>query len=328
LQIERSAFTTIGDMMKKSLVPLIFILIFLIGCQGDVVPVLVDDGAGEDGGESPQGVDSVSGSAVEAGQAVEETAVSNPTDIPPTLTPPPPPEPENSTNTAPVVDTAPEPDATQPGSATVTIEAADGLAMIGTYAYPGGIAPYPGVILLHMLGSDRGVWQSYGFMGTMLQNGYAVLAVDMRGHGDTGGTADWELARDDLQRVYQFFIDQPEVDGEQTAVIGASIGANMALVTAVNQPEINTVILLSPGLDYRGVTTEDQIVEYGRRPIMIVASEEDSQSASASQQLHDSAAGDKAITLYNGAGHGTTMFANEAALPGLILDWLRQHVSP
>ncbi len=194
----------------------------------------------------------------------------------------------------------------------------------GTYAYPGGVAPYPGVILLHMLGSNRAVWQQTGVADALLLNGYAVLSIDMRGHGDTGGDQDWLLAEDDLLRVWDFFVGQAEVDETKTAVIGASIGSNMALRTAVTQPAINTIVLLSPGLDYRGVTTDDQIPLYGNRPIFIVASSEDGYSADSSQQLHDLATGEKQFQLYDGAGHGTNMFASEPELTDLIIDWLRE----
>jgi len=161
----------------------------------------------------------------------------------------------------------------------------------------------------------------------LLQNGYAVLNVDMRGHGGTGGTADWQLAEDDMQRVWDYFVSQEVVDGEKTAVIGASIGANLSLITAVNEPQINTVILLSPGLNYRDVTTDDAIIEYGNRPILIVASEEDSYAADSSRTLQEAATGQAELQLYNGAGHGTNMFNREAGLPDLILNWLQQHLS-
>lgn len=246
----------------------------------------------------------------------------------PTLTPPPPPEPEEAPTEAeaPAVDTAVEPAANQPGMGTVAIEADDGLQIQATYAFPGGVAPYPGVILLHMLGSNRAIWQETGVMDALLLNGYAVMAVDMRGHGETGGEQDWALVPDDMQRVWDYFVSQPEVDAAKTAVIGASIGSNMALVTGTNEPAINTVVLLSPGLDYRGVTTDDQLAAYGARPIFIIASSEDSYAANSSQTLYDLAQGEKQLQLYDGAGHGTTMFNNEPELTELILAWLGEIV--
>lgn len=267
-------------------------------------------------------------------EAVAETAVteapSDPIAVLPTLTPPPPPsEPTESvpTEAAPDIDTVEEPAPIEPASETVSIEASDGLQIQAAYAHPGGEAPFPGVILFHMLGSNRTAWDEVGLTAQLLQNGFAVLNVDMRGHGETGGTVDWTLAEDDMQRVWDYFVSQEAVDEEKTAVIGASIGSNLSLVTAVNRPNVSTVILLSPGLDYRGVTTEDAIIEYGDRPILIVASEEDSYAADSSRTLNEAAAGKAELQLYNGAGHGTSMFNNEAGLPDLILDWLRQHLS-
>ena len=65
------------------------------------------------------------------------------------------------------------------------------------------------------------------------------------------------MAAEDLLRVWQAMVEREDVDETNTAIIGASIGANMALVTAANEAEIDTVVLLSPGLDYFGVTTDE-----------------------------------------------------------------------
>jgi pimeloyl-ACP methyl ester carboxylesterase len=130
-----------------------------------------------------------------------------------------------------------------------------------------------------MLGSNRGVWADNGLANLLADNSFAVLAIDMRGHGETGGRRDWAAVERDVQQIWQEFTNWPEVDGERTAVIGASIGSNMALIAAANEPAIKTVVLLSPGLNYAGVTTEDRNVAYGERPILIAASAEDSYAA-------------------------------------------------
>ncbi|MFQ5399129.1 MAG: alpha/beta fold hydrolase [Anaerolineae bacterium] len=208
----------------------------------------------------------------------------------------------------------------------VTIEAADGLALHATYYGPGGTAPFPGVILLHMLGSNRQVWDEVGFASLLADNGYAVLAVDMRGHGETGSSRDWVQAVDDMQRVWDYFAGRSEVAAEQTAVVGASIGANMALITGVNKPAASGVVLLSPGLDYRRVTTGDKMALYGERPILLVASKEDGYAADSVRTLADLAQGEAELQMYNGAGHGTNMFGPQPDLASLILDWLNRHV--
>ena len=141
----------------------------------------------------------------------------------------------------------------------VTVEAADGRLIQATLLTPLTSGAAPGVILLHMLGDDRTVWGEVGLAADLVDAGYAVLAVDMRGHGETGGAQDWALAADDLARVWDDFAARDTVDEARTAIVGASIGANMALGLGADRPEVRGVVLLSPGLDYRGVTTADRL---------------------------------------------------------------------
>jgi pimeloyl-ACP methyl ester carboxylesterase len=216
-----------------------------------------------------------------------------------------------------------EPAGSPPEPLEMTVEGAEGLAIEGTF-YPGsGAGPRPGVLLLHMNGGNRGAWDS--FAGQLADSGYAALAIDMRGHGATGGRRDWDLAAEDLSRVWAAMGEREDVDASRTAIIGASIGANMALVTAVGEPKINTVVLLSPGRDYFGVTTEDRIVDYGQRPALIVASEEDTEAAVSSRALHELAS-DGELIMYDGAGHGTNMFGPQPELADELIGWLNQHV--
>lgn len=222
---------------------------------------------------------------------------------------------------------APETAVSQPTTKNVTIEAADGLLLHATYSAPGGVSPFPGVILLHMLGSDRQVWQEVGLTEALLAEGYAVLALDMRGHGESGSSREWEKMDDDVLRVWQYFTELEDVNEGRTAVIGASIGSNLALRAGASEPAIKTVALLSPGLDYRRVTTDDAIVQYGGRPILIVASEEDVYAADSSRTLVEMAQGKAILQMYNGAGHGTNMFTAESGLTQLLLDWLNQYLA-
>jgi len=185
--------------------------------------------------------------------------------------------------------------------------------------------PFPGVILLHMLGDNRKSWQSAGFEQALVEAGYAVLNLDMRGHGDTGGETDWKLAEEDLNTAWQYFVDLDIVSAEGTAVIGASIGANMALITAVNFPDIQTAILLSPGLDYRGVTTDDRIESYGERPLLIVASKGDTYAAQSAQTLHDMALGEAELIIYDDSAHGTRLFSAQSDLSQTLIDWLQEN---
>jgi len=201
------------------------------------------------------------------------------------------------------------------------IEASDGLNLVGTYYAPIDMPPpCPGVILLHMLGGDRSSWDDYARQLTSA--GYAVFALDMRGHGETGGAVDWDLAENDIHQVWNNLSTKLDIDPDRIALVGASIGANMALVAGVNEAGVRTVVLLSPGLDYAGVTTEAAMVAYGDRPVLIVSSQEDTYSANSSRNLEEVAIGEVRLVMYQDAGHGTHMLAGETGLGELIIDWL------
>ncbi|MGW8249702.1 MAG: alpha/beta hydrolase [Anaerolineales bacterium] len=209
----------------------------------------------------------------------------------------------------------------------VTILAADGVQLVGTfYAPQHPPPPWPGVLLLHMVYGSRQDWQD--FVTRLTGAGYAVLALDMRAHGDSGGSLEWDKFGNDLLRVWDYFASRPDVEAGHSGVVGASIGANMALRLGASQPGVGGVVLLSPGLDYYGVTTADALETYGQRPLLIAASEEDSYAAESSRQLLKLAGGDAVLEMYSGAGHGTVMFSREPGLADLIVGWLDQKLMP
>ena len=154
-------------------------------------------------------------------------------------------ESETASQSAPEPTSLPQPATSTPqppaDPEVVTVEAADGLTIFGTF-YPGaGSGPWPAAMLLHMNGGQRSDWDD--FARQLADEGYAALAVDMRGHGETGSQSDWQQAPDDLRRVWNYLTSRDDVDATRAAVAGASIGANMSLVTGASDPTIKTVII-------------------------------------------------------------------------------------
>lgn len=148
----------------------------------------------------------------------------------------------------------------------------------------------------------------------------------MRGYGDTGGEVDWELAGDDLQLVWNYVGERPDIDEYHMAVLRASIGANLALVSGADNSNVRTVVLLSPGLNYAGVEIRDPVLTYGERPVLIEASQEDTYAADSSNKLEEKALGETRLVIYQGAGHGLHMFEHEPGLVDLIIHWLDDYL--
>lgn len=102
----------------------------------------------------------------------------------------------------------------------------------------------------------------------------------------------------------------------------------MALVTSAAQPEVRALGLLSPGLDYYRVTTADALAAYGQRPLLIVASDEDSYSAESSRQLSELAGDSAELVMYSQAGHGSAMLQSKPELVDTLIDWLNRTLIP
>ena len=139
------------------------------------------------------------------------------------------------------------------------ISGADGLVLQATL-YGAPVRPAPGVLLLHMAGGARGDWDP---LPEQLQAaGYAVLAVDLRGHGLTGGAVDWARAVEDAGAALRQLAELPGVQPDRVIVIGAGMSANLGLRACVDEPACAGIALLSPGLDYRGITTGDAMTRW------------------------------------------------------------------
>lgn len=216
-----------------------------------------------------------------------------------------------------------------PEGQNVALRTSDGVTIIGSYYVPHKPGKRPAVILLHMLNRTRSDWEE--FATVLAREGYAVLSIDLRGHGDsTKGVGSWRVfsladfqaMTQDVAAARDFLKQASEADTDRLAVIGASIGANVALVYGGQEPEVKSLVLLSPGLDYRGVATAEAMKAYGKRSVLLVASREDDYSAESSSALDAVARGHHRLLLYTNAGHGTRMFEKVDTLEATILKWL------
>jgi pimeloyl-ACP methyl ester carboxylesterase len=220
--------------------------------------------------------------------------------------------------------TAPAPAPTPLAPSEVDIPGASGLTLRGTYYGPSA-APAPAVLLLHMYGGTKQDWQ--GLALRLQASGLGCLAIDLRGHGQTGGQEDWQQAREDVRLAYAWLVSRQEVRADRSAVVGASIGANLALWLGAQEPGVAAIVLLSPGFEYFRIGIEGLIEDYGARPIFLAASEDDTYSADTVRQLAQAATGPVEVALYPSAGHGTDMLVGAPDLADRLEAFLTQHLA-
>tara|TARA_Y100000310_G_scaffold17736_1_gene17519 strand:- start:3398 stop:4105 length:708 start_codon:yes stop_codon:yes gene_type:complete len=178
------------------------------------------------------------------------------------------------------------------------------------------------IILLHMYKHDKSSWES--FAGDLRNKGYNLLAIDLRGHGESDLDLNSFTEQDynnmvlDVSSGFDYLI----LSGmNQISVIGASIGANTALNFAVEELRVQNVILLSPGLDYRGIKTDETIKEY-KRPLLIIAGTGDAYSWESSNTLFDLSPSKAKMQPYETTFHGTDIIDNFPESRGVVMEWL------
>jgi len=211
----------------------------------------------------------------------------------------------------------------------VTFRASDGVQIAGTVYQPSR-RPAPYVILVHMLTRSRDDWQA---LATRLADaGIGVLAIDLRGHGASApdprpdANASDDLTADllDVQAARAFLASRADLGVTSVGIGGAQIGANLAVMAAAADPTIRSILLLSPGLDFRGLRTEAPLRKYADRPALMVASEEDSYPVRTIRRLEKAGPGTREVRIVNGAGHGTVMLARQPDLIALIVEWFQR----
>jgi dienelactone hydrolase len=201
----------------------------------------------------------------------------------------------------------------------VSFNTGDNVKIAGMLYTPDS-ARAPAVLMLHMAYASRKDWDA--FAQRLQGAGFVVLAIDFRGHGESGGAMDWEKMTQDAAAAWKFLNSQPNVDTKRIVVVGASIGSNVALSFAAAEPNVKAVGLLSPGLDYFNIKTDGAIKTYGKRPVLIFSSSEDSYSADTQKALEPLASGPKQVQLFQNVGHGTDMLRDGKVAEALFA-WIK-----
>ena len=133
--------------------------------------------------------------------------------------------------------------------------------MVGAmYGRPDQGQGLPVVILVHDFSRDY--VQDWFQMGTLsfedllLEKGYIVLAINLRGHGNTplpGNRQSYQLedlenSYLDVQAALTWLGSRAEIDRSRVAVVGTGFGGNVAYMSMGRFPQqIKTAVVLSPG---------------------------------------------------------------------------------
>lgn len=182
----------------------------------------------------------------------------------------------------------------------IRLNTSDGILIAADY-YPSESTK--GLVMLHMMGKTRA---SYREIAPKLADYYKIVVIDFRGHGDSDmeftemTDADFKGFLNDIDKSVSFL---EEKGVESMSLVGASIGANAALLYAADHP-VEKLVLLAPGDVYRSLDISR--LPYSK-PLLVQVGHFDAYASISVDDLQNN--WEKArIMKYDISAHGTDLF--------------------
>lgn len=208
-----------------------------------------------------------------------------------------------------------------------------------SYAKIEGMTKYPTVLLLHSLGYSSSDWGN--LISYLNQSGYAVIAMDLRGHGKSIYNSNlqrktWtyftektyqKLPNDAVAILKQAQVVSKKVDLNNWAIVGADIGANTAVLTAKMYPKKpKTMVLISPSMSFKGLYIPVAMTEIGTMPILSMVSNQDGYSLKEQRKLAKFSQGAFYAKNYPRGGMGMMMIKSNPSMAIDITKWVGKYL--
>ena len=208
------------------------------------------------------------------------------------------------------------------------VETFDRVQIFGSFEMPVGLpAPIPVALLLHGYGESRVVWED--LEERLLTEGWAVMAIDLRGHGlsttrnmeaivpQLAWRADSQQFPQDVEPALNWLQSQARLDSNRIAVIGADVGANLALIAGGRFPEVGTVVAINPDLE-EALALAGSARAFTPRTAHLIVPEE-----GVGEGIRSYVTGASRITIVNPEFEGTGAWLNAGETIDEIVRWLK-----
>lgn len=216
---------------------------------------------------------------------------------------------------------------------------------------PDSQPPWPAMVIVHGAGSRKENHADFG--RACAAAGWAALAYDQRGHGDSAEEMSTE-ALADAGRIARLLASIDGVDPARVCIRGSSMGGYVAIHAAATSPALAGVIAICPAGEaeltrsLRRGELELRCGERARRDLEAWLGEHDLREAAAllapkpllllhatgderipygySEELHGRAGEPRRLLLLPGGHHRSIQ--HDAELQGIALRWLEANLDP
>ncbi len=222
----------------------------------------------------------------------------------------------------------------------VQIKTQDKQELAGSFYPSKRVGRAPAVLLVHDAGSDRSAFTKVA--RSLQKRGFAVLSIDLRGHGASvteaynwGAATDeqhlktWALAMRDLVASTSFLRERDDVHNSNLSLVGVGAGAALAVKYALRDENARAVVLVAPQAKAYGYDMLKDVFELGGLPTMIMTPKAARQQADELQEAANRGNDGieyvklKVLKLKQGEGPLT-----DKHLPKVVTDFLRGEAMP
>jgi pimeloyl-ACP methyl ester carboxylesterase len=215
----------------------------------------------------------------------------------------------------------------------VRFETSDGFMLHGDLVSAADVNA-PVVILLHMYRSNRSSWAP--LVPKLVEAGFTVLALDQRAHGESVQQGDRTLKVEQLTRqqfstlvregaedvqAARHFLKERGIAVARIALVGASYGCTVSLLSSGSVEGVRALTLLSPGTAYFGVDALASARGF-QGSLLAVAAEDDPRSVESARRIVGKHPGEHELVIYPSGGHGTRLFAPRPEVMDRIVEFL------
>lgn len=222
---------------------------------------------------------------------------------------------------------------TSPTMNKINITTEDGKKIVGNYYQPSEeIKGW--VLYLHMMPATK---ESYSELASRLQMvKYVGLAIDLRGHGESqdgpDGYKKYSL-KETMNSIKDIvaaidFLKKQGASLNQIYIVGASIGANLAIEYASQYNEIKKIVALSPGTNYYGIKAGELVKNFNaNQKLFIVGSKDDTNVPGDDLQIQKISKNypykdNIIVNIYETGGHGTDILKSNPDVEDNIVEFL------
>ena len=224
----------------------------------------------------------------------------------------------------------------------LSVQTSDGFNLKAKLIYPKekGKKDYKTVVLLHSIGTDSTWWGN--LPKSLIENGYAVLAIDLRGHGKSIynsklNKVSWKnftnrafkkYPSDVIQVIKYIEKEYPKASFfNEWAIVGSDIGASAGIIAVdKSQNKPKTIVIISPIVQTHGLYIPVSVAQLSNVDFLSISGNSDRRALDDEKYLEKFAQGEFVRYYSTSQTSGMVILKNDDGAIPAITEWINKYL--